>query len=82
MQGLLRQTEQLQVANHTCSVQFNEVEGGERLGYLIDVQLKQSQQFIVTDVSCRNQQQLPRFTLQQNDSTKSESFNDDALFLE
>ena len=27
-----RQIEPLQVANHTCSIQFNEVEGRERFG--------------------------------------------------
>ena len=37
-----RQPEQLQVANHTCSIQFNKVEGRERFCYQSNVQLKQS----------------------------------------
>jgi hypothetical protein len=71
------------VANHTCSSKFNEVEGRERFDYLTNVQLKQSQQFIVSDVSRRNQQQLPRFALQQKRLNKIRVLcNDDALFRE
>ena len=71
----------LQIVNHIGSIQFDEVKGRKGFSHPFDVQVKQVDELVISNITSRHKQQLPGLSRQQKRFYKVSVLGNDNVFF-